>query len=201
MIDEKFEAFTAEWIGELGVLNKKINELPGSLDKALLPTKTLLGNLSAQLNELPGSNDEAIKKLREEINLTSLKIKSDLATFNAAKQRTPSPSLWPYAIGFTSAAISFGAGILFSSSAISSSWVIGLLIGFVAGGALAILAINRIENKYGANIDAETAAIKADFKEEINKIKTVIEFEKKRTTEHAVDYNDFKKKIFKKIGF
>ncbi|KRH79553.1 hypothetical protein FERRO_06210 [Ferrovum sp. JA12] len=51
MLDKKpdhFDGLVAEWIGEVGQLHQKIQQLPKAMDEALLPTIRLLNDLSKQ---------------------------------------------------------------------------------------------------------------------------------------------------------
>lgn len=117
MIDDKFEAFTAEWIGELGVLNKKINELPASMDAALQPTKTLINNLSAQL----------IADLEAKENSIGKPNKMSLATISVSGSST---NAWLAAAAGTMLAFLAGLAVHFETV---SQLLMGTFI-FVAGG-------------------------------------------------------------------
>lgn len=58
-------------------------------------------------------------------------------------------SLITYSLAIAGMVAAFGGGVLFSSTAISATWVFGVMVGAVIGSALTVFAISRVENKYG----------------------------------------------------
>ena len=105
--------------------------------------------------------DDALKKVTLRFNETAEKLPAKLEiSFTPIEKRlskiatrieknAESNSLLTYAVATVGVVASFGGGVLFSSVAISASWVIGGVLGTIVGSALTFFAINRIENKYG----------------------------------------------------
>ena len=105
--------------------------------------------------------DDALKKVTLRFNETAEKLPAKLEiSFTPIEKRLSKiatrieknaerNSLLTYAVATVGVVASFGGGVLFSSVAISASWVIGGVLGTIVGSALTFFAINRIENKYG----------------------------------------------------
>lgn len=105
--------------------------------------------------------DDALKKVTLKFNETAEKLPAKLEiSFTPIEKRLSKiatrieknaerNSLLTYAVATVGVVASFGGGVLFSSVAISASWVIGGVLGTIVGSALTFFAINRIENKYG----------------------------------------------------
>jgi hypothetical protein len=112
---DAFEALVAEWIGEIGTLEQKINNLPGALDKSLASTIASLNiakeNLEKQLKTLPDIADQeiaraskdAITPLANEVSLLAHKLAETSAITNRNK------SYWMLSAGIFLCAITFGS--------------------------------------------------------------------------------------------
>jgi len=101
MLEDKkqdaFEALVGDWIGEVGQLHQRIQELPVALAAALSPTQLLLKQsqeeLTVQLNTLPGAADKEMKRagvevlslLSQEVSKISQTIAGDAAKAEKGK--------------------------------------------------------------------------------------------------------------------
>lgn len=90
--------------------------------------------------------DEAIK-IDENVFIENLKIFGRIAL--RIEKNAKRYSLLTYSAATAGLVAAFGGGVLFSSVAISSSWLIGGVLGTIVGSALTFFAINQIKNKYG----------------------------------------------------
>ena len=125
MLDKKpdhFDGLVAEWIGEVGQLHQKIQQLPKAMDEALLPTMRLLNDLSKQLNSLHSTNDELLRKtMGNRVEVESYSMQSIHLPSN------PISSLQTVLI----AGLSFGFG--FGAQAIHLSAIGAATVGIIVG--------------------------------------------------------------------
>lgn len=217
-------------MGEIDTLTNKIdqvnsnisitvNKLPGKIDASLSPLKEAIEKSTEAANgvvekfNLTGS--AISEKLAEQLGLVASQIARSAASLDS--QRNPTPPLLPYAIGIAAAAIGSGIGFWSGSSITNTSWIVGstvgIVVGVMIGGTAAIAAINRIEQKYGRDIDLETAAIKAEtaaikaytttikaeLKAEIAALEAAKKVSYEQHTKLLLDFMNFEKKVSRQL--
>lgn len=210
-------------MGEIDTLTSKIdqvnsnisvtvNKLPSKIDASLSPLKEAIEKSTEAANgivEKFNLTGTAIsERLAEQLGLVASQIARSAASLDA--QRNPTPPLLPYAVGIATTAIGSGISFWFGSSITSTSWIVGsavgIVVGLMIGGTVAIAGISRIEQKYGRDIDLETAAIKAytvaikaELKAEITALEAAKQFSSERHNKLLLEFMNFEKKVSKQL--
>lgn len=168
MLDKKpdlFDALVAEWIGEVGQLHHKIQQLPAAMHSALSPTETLIksacAGLAKQLDSLPNAADKemnrasnaAITRLSIEVGQIAQKIAGDTAL--AARYKSISNAI----IIVSSSAVTLilfsgyagfklGENSEFSGSILLTltSWAFIASVGYVAGHTISSMQHSKYKN-------------------------------------------------------
>ena len=110
----------------------EVDAMEASLAKITLLFNQTAESLPAKLEISFAPTEKRLRKIAERIEK------------NAERN-----SLITYSVAIAGMVAAFGGGVLFSSTAISATWVFGVMVGAVIGSALTVFAISRVENKYG----------------------------------------------------
>lgn len=200
-------------------ISTTVNRLPSKIDASLSPVKEAIEKSTESANGIVAkfnlTGTAISERLAEQLGLVSTQIAQSVASLDA--QRNPAPALLPYAVGIAATAIGAGIGFWFGSSITNTSWIVGsaagMVVGVMIGGTVAIAGINRIEKKYGRDIDLETAAIKAytveikaytvaikaELKAEIAALEKAKQYSHEQHTKLLFDFMNFEKKVSKQL--